>query len=1199
MLNEIIDIESGFQSSVNIAFDLNDEKKIQSFIPTSSALELISNVIMSTENKSTHRAKILTGAYGRGKSHIVLVLLSLLYKKSNMGVFDRVVERMKEYDDDSYVMIKNYIKSEKRLLPIVVSGSSSSLSQSFLNALQQALSSNELNDVMPDTHFKVAIQAIEKWKENYPDTFESFKSKISVSADEFLAELANNNADLYKEFVDAYPELTSGSVFNPFFVDDVAKLLEDVSIAIREKGFSGIYIVYDEFGKYLEANITSATESDTKLLQDLAEKCNRSEKNQMHLMLICHKDISNYIDMNLPQDKVDGWRGISGRFEHINLHNNFNQMYEIISAVICKKSDKWNELQKRYDSVFSDLSNIYSSNKVIGTDCESVKKSIISCYPLHPSTMYILPRLSEKVAQNERTLFTFLSANHKNTLVEYIEKNTEEFPFVTPDYVYDYFENEFKKELNSSEIHKTYLLTSRILHKVERDSLQAKIVKTIALIYIIEQFEKYPPTVENIVNTFSNSVSDPKEITDALDSLINNSCIVYLKRSNHYLKLKETSGVDVKELINNRIEKLKLTTETKALLNEFAMESYLYPVRYNDEHCITRYFEFRFIGASEYQSGDFCINDGDANGSVQAVFFESAAEFDSFDVSKIQVSNNQVILVVPREYTDISSYIYEYKALLELKTENEEDEILSDEFDVYADDVDIIVSGFINGYSHPELKKVDYYYNNQKRDLARKAQLSSLLSDICENIYSKTPVINNESINKNIVPTVAVNSRTKLTNAILDSDVVRENLGLTGTGQDVSFMRSTLMQTGILEDKDGVFSLDLSPKDNNMRNVLDEIATFFRSTATQGEKSFSDLYYTLTSAEKGIGLKRGIIPVYIALILNSLKKDIVIKNKNQEVKISSDLLNSINQNPSDYSVIMENWNDDKQNYLVKLEEVFADNVLEKEKNYNSFAYIALAMNRWYMALPRCAKEMKINYSDGRKLPSEYVKYVNSLKQPNYNAREYLIEDIPKIFKQKDATVAIADSILSAKNVFEKAKTFINERLVSIMLNVFEGDENASLMSVLTEWYEKLTVATKQYQFANNENAILELISTVSNDEKTFSERIAKAVVGLRIDDWNADCLSDFENELIRFKETVEKYNSKKQNNVESGNNSFKISFVNDSGDEVTRVLEHVEYSDRAKLLYNDITGALEEIGQSVSEQEKRQVLIEILKKICQ
>ena len=40
--------------------------------------------------------------------------------------------------------------------------------------------------------------------------------------------------------------------------------------------------------------------------------------------------------MNLPKDKVDGWRGISGRFEHINLTNEFDQMYEIIANAINK-----------------------------------------------------------------------------------------------------------------------------------------------------------------------------------------------------------------------------------------------------------------------------------------------------------------------------------------------------------------------------------------------------------------------------------------------------------------------------------------------------------------------------------------------------------------------------------------------------------------------------------------------------------------------------------------------------------------------------------------------------------------------------------------------------------------------------------------------------------------------------------------------
>ena len=41
----------------------------------------------------------------------------------------------------------------------------------------------------------------------------------------------------------------------------------------------------------------------------------------------------------------------------------------------------------------------------------------------------------------------------------------------------------------------------------------------------------------------------------------------------------------------------------------------------------------------------------------------------------------------------------------------------------------------------------------------RKAQMSALLSEICEKIYPHAPTINNESINKTFMPTVALNSR--------------------------------------------------------------------------------------------------------------------------------------------------------------------------------------------------------------------------------------------------------------------------------------------------------------------------------------------------------------------------------------------------------------------------------------------------------
>ena len=53
---------------------------------------------------------------------------------------------------------------------------------------------------------------------------------------------------------------------------------------------------------------------------------------------------------------------------------------------------------------------------------EGIDRVIYDCYPLHPVSTFILPRLSERVAQNERTLFTFISATGESTLSAFFEE---------------------------------------------------------------------------------------------------------------------------------------------------------------------------------------------------------------------------------------------------------------------------------------------------------------------------------------------------------------------------------------------------------------------------------------------------------------------------------------------------------------------------------------------------------------------------------------------------------------------------------------------------------------------------------------------------------------------------------------------------------------------------------------------------------
>lgn len=1212
MFNGKIRVSKGFQNSINVAYDLNNVEKVTNFIPTISSLGIIEDVLLSTNHNPQGRARILIGAYGKGKSHIILVLMALLFKK-DVGLFGTLLSKMREYNEELYHFTLGYLKSDKKLLPIIISGSSASLTQSFLNALQQSLRTEGFNDLMPDTHFQAAIKAINLWKAEYTETYDRFIEVLSEPINNFLLALSEYNVSAYEKFEKLYPSLTSGSAFNPFIGFDVVELYSKVVEKLKDKGYDGVYIVYDEFSKYLESSITKASVSDIKTLQDFAEKCNRSGESQMHLMLISHKDISNYID-KLPKQKVDGWKGISERFKHITLHNNFSQMYDIISAVIKKDATFWEKYCRANHDRFDDLADRFKANGIFDkNDHEIADITIKGCYPLHPISTFILPRLSEKVAQNERTLFTFLSSENKFTLSAFLGGADGDFPILTPDYIYDYFEPLFRKEIYTSEVHKLFKLTSNILKRLEINSLGAKIVKTISLIYIVEQFEKLSPTIDVIVATFKEYADSTQEIGKTLTELIEKQYVVYLKQSNNYLKLKESSGVDIPKAIADTIEKTKSTLSVKAILNKSSFDSYMYPTSYNDDNEITRYFDFTFIDSEEFfavQNWYRKIENLKSDGVVYAIIPNSEEEIETIKVriAEGNAHHNRIIFVVPNTYVNIEKVAFEYSAVKLLKGSVGEDELLSDEYDIYIEDLEEVIGSFIGYYARPETNGAEYYYMGEKRPLYRKAQISALLSTICEGTYPLTPIINNESINKDILPTVAINSRSKVVAGLLENEI-DTNLGLTGTGQDVSIMRSTLIRTGILNNENELPTLNLTPDNNNMRNLLQTISAFFAGANNNVGQNFKVLYDTLTLPEYGIGMKKGIIPIYIAVVLHHFKKYLVIKNRNDEVKITTDLLNSINENPENYTVFLEDWNEEKTEYINRLAELFADYINEKEKDYNTFSYIVLAMGRWYMALPKYTMEMKQNYN-GKDSDHPYqpvdpqkIKFLNSLKQQNINAREYLFEKIFGFYNYHELTCAVIDNITVAKQLFDGAKNTLVKVLAADVKSIFDKgktkEKGASLTSVIKDWYESLKDTTVNHLYSNGEEKVLQLMLSINNDEKTFIERLAKAVTGLRVDDWNTHTISTFVNDLIAFKKTVEEFDRNILTGITNSTiGMYKLSFVSKTGEEVVKTFSKTEYSNTAKLLLNEITTALEEMAQSITEQEKRQVLMELLEKMC-
>ncbi len=1167
-MSEMISVAEGFQYSVNIEYDLGDDDKLRNFIPTRATLNLLEEILHSVRPNSTERARILIGAYGRGKSHIVLTILSLLMKK-DLGLFEKLLPKL-QASPELYRQVENFYAGSEKILPVIINGAATNLNQAFLSALHRTLTKFNLLDVLPKTNFQAAAEVLRRWQKNFPKTYAAFGKLVGEPVKNFIGRLENFDAEAYATFERLYPTLTAGSVFNPFLGFEAVELYESVAKSLQSEGYAGLYVVYDEFSKFLETNIGRASISDTKMLQDFAEKANRSGALQLHLLLISHKEISNYID-RLPKEKVDGWRGVSNRFLHVRMNEDFAQTYEIISSVIRREPQLWENFRSRYAAEFNALHEIYSTARMFRDVSDNFSVAIEGCFPLHPVSTFILPRLSERVAQNERTLFTFLSAEGPTTLRAFLSDYRDDFTLLTPDKIYDYFEPLFRQELYAGEIHEIFLLAGRILNQSELTPLGAKIIKTIALIYMLEQFELLAPTKAQLAEIFSCDRS-AEEISRTFEELIEKNFVVYLQQSNNYLKLKQCSGVDVMQKIRDVTESFSAKFSVRDVLNAENFDNVLYPARYNIEHAMTRWFDFMFVSGAEVLSGMNFDAGFDGDGIIFGVLVDDEAQIAALKNFLLAASRSKIrcIFVLPKSFVDMCEVVRKFSAVKKLKELAEADPVLFDEYEIIFEDLQSVIKNFIDGYTHPENFRATYIHDGKILRVYRKAALSELMSAICGKVYNRTPIINNEVINKHEITNMAANSRNKIIAALLRGEL-EPNLGLRGTGQDVSIMRSTLIRTGILVGGDNS-QINLRPKDNDMCNLLETIENFILETR-QNPMKFSVLYERLTSPNGRIGLRRGVIPIYLAAVIHNCRRQITISNRHGIVRTNVDTLIQINSAPENFSIEYLDLNADNENFIARLAEAFADFVVDAEKKFGSCDYVSNAMIRWFLSLPNYAKEFK-SRPDGGKVFDSHIKFRNLLRQ-NLSGSDLLIKRLPKIFS--DDLTAAADRIIAAKNFFDGAVDELAEFVRDGTAKIFSAED---LTAALRDWCASLEPKIFEQPFPDATDKFLRLIKS-ADDEKFFIAKLAELATGLRLEDWNEQIPNIYFDKIAQFKTSAENF---RRNETSARQMIF--------GD------ESVELSSRGKLLFNQIAADLAAMGQAISAREKRQVLMKILRTLC-
>ena len=340
-LKDFIEIDKKFQNSINLQLDIDNRKKLNNYIPTRSSINILNGFLENVINNK-EKANILIGPYGKGKSHLLLVLLAIL-KESEDKTTEKLLNKIEKISDVTANNARLIHKEYKPFLPVIISGTDRDLNYGFVLGLMEALKKNDLIDIAPDSDYSKAVEVIENWKNKYKKVYKEFENILTgyeTNVKELEKSLKSMNRNGLEIFKKVYPELTAGSEFRPMVQDNAMTLYREISIALKEHGYGGIYIIFDEFSKYIEGHERETFAYDMKILQDMCELANNSKEQQIHITFVAHKSIKEYGNA-LPQDMINAFKGVEGRLKEIRFIVSAQNNYELLQHVIKKKGTEY------------------------------------------------------------------------------------------------------------------------------------------------------------------------------------------------------------------------------------------------------------------------------------------------------------------------------------------------------------------------------------------------------------------------------------------------------------------------------------------------------------------------------------------------------------------------------------------------------------------------------------------------------------------------------------------------------------------------------------------------------------------------------------------------------------------------------------------------------------------------------------------
>ncbi len=879
-------------------------------------------------------------------------------------------------------------------------------------------------------------------------------------------------------------------------------------IEVRSKGFDSICIIWDEFGRHIESLIEEGQSSQLNHLQTLAEFASRSDV-PFTLGLLLHQNLMNYAGKT-PQSVKREWKKIEGRFETIQYIDDSKEIYSLIANVIENIKEDDSEKFISFPQI-----DVFHQNKLfLEFSKEQLFEIFKKAFPLSPAALFILPKLSSRIAQHERTLFTFLNA------VDFKQR-------IHVGVLYDYFSDAMSQDTAVGGVYHQWSVTESAISKVD-DPFEIEVLKTLSLLNVSTAIDKGRVSKDLLSESLQQNGFDDHAISSVVDRLLEKKLLLYRKNTDS-ITIWHGTEVDLFSRLRDEKDRLSSSFDVIEYIETHFEPTHWKPVEYNNQNKIHRYFRSEYIG---FEKLKILISEGidslfKNNYDDGRLFFYIPSSDDELKMGKNLIfeegQHNQILWAIPHNKLDIYDIALEvasYTNMLEDTSLLESDPFIEDEINQLLDDSMEYLQKLVDTATKPSKKGPIFIYSNDAIAISSPRELRNYLSYIMNDVFNLTPILNNEMIVKQNLRSNLVNGRKKLLFAIMDNTGAKD-LNLEGFTPDVSMFRSLLLNSGLYRQvgtgegvDTWVFAKTSEIRDEGLKAVWEELQRFF---TTPGEKKqFSQLLDNLKRPP--YGLRKGVIPILIASALRAFPS--VISITHMKEGYLSDILPSdlekICESPEEYLLAVESLNDTRTLLLTKLYELFAPegNISSREMDLIRKTYDAIEM--WKSNLPEASMTSRRISQDTR----IFQEIIRSIKDP----RNTFFQKIPSKFNSTDIDYLFS-AVKKSKEELEGITEAYYDLAAKSILSTLQMPslEISGVSHAVGTWVTYLPDELFKRFKDSIAKALLVRLRMPYEDHRLLIDSVAGLLIGKPVSKWDDSTFTVFEREFQENIHRIEDY----------------------------------------------------------------------------